>query len=134
LAVNPYDLDSLKLASKFAAETGDTAAAVRYNSRIVELEPANGAMWLRLGLDFWKSGDGDQAERALLRARELKADSADSISILGDISAGKKDYAGAARFHGEALKREPERVEWWLKLSDDERAQDRNAEAAQAIE
>jgi tetratricopeptide (TPR) repeat protein len=134
LAVNPSDLDTLKLAADAADRAHDTASAIRYTDRIVELEPDDGPYWARLGISYWQTGDPDNAERCLLRARNLGADPFQSAAILGDIRSRKADYSGAVEHYREALRREPDRLELWLKLSDGERRLKRRPEAAQALE
>ncbi len=134
LAINPSDLETLKLAADFAERTSDIAAAVRYGGRIVQLEPENGLYWGRLGIGYWRIGDRDNAERCIIRARKQGADPPQSAAILGDIRFGKKDYSGAVGHYREALNREPNRVELWLKLADSEQSLSRKPEAAQALE
>ena len=122
LAVNPYDLESLKLAAGFAERARDHASVIRHATRVVELEEANGPYWAMLGYAYWLSADGANAERCLLRAREFKADHPQSAAILGDIHLAAKDHAGAAEHYREAVRREPDRVELWLKLADTQQA------------
>ncbi|MBS1854701.1 MAG: hypothetical protein JST11_05000 [Acidobacteria bacterium] len=134
LAINPSDLDTLKLAADAADRAHDTAAIIRYGNRLVELDPGNGANWARLGLAYWKSRDGENAERCLLRARKESADPPQSAAILGDIRAAKRDFASAAQDYREAVTREVDRVELWLKLADAEQRRGRKTEMAQALE
>jgi hypothetical protein len=134
LAVNPYDLDSLKLAAGFAERAGDPAAVIRHAARVVELEEANGPYWAMLGYAYWRAGDGANAERCLLRARQYQADHPQSAAILGDIHRAAQDHAGAAEHYREAVRREPDRVELWLKLADTQQALGRKPELALALE
>src|SRR5450759_650232 len=134
LAVNPYDLESLKLAAGFAERARDHASVIRHATRVVELEEANGPYWAMLGYAYWLSADGANAERCLLRARECKADHPQSAAILGDIHLAAKDHAGAAVHYREAVRREPDRVELWLKLADTQQALGRKPDVALALE
>ena len=134
LAVNPYDLDSLKLAAGFAERDRDQASVIRYATRVVELEEADGPYWAMLGNAYWLSGDGANAERCLLRARVCRADYPQSAAILGDIHLAARDFAGAGEHYREAVRREPDRVELWLKLADAQQALGRKPEAALALE
>jgi hypothetical protein len=134
LAVNPYDLESLKLAAGFAERARDHASVIRHATRVVELEEANGPYWSMLGYAYWLSADGANAERCLLRAREFKADHPQSAAILGDIHLAAKDHAGAAVHYREAVRREPDRVELWLKLADTQQALGRKPDVALALE
>ena len=133
LAVNPYDLDSLKLAAGFAERVGDHASVIRHATRVVELEEANGPYWSMLGYGYWLSADGANAERCLLRAREYKADHPQSAAILGDIHFAAKDHAGAGEHYREAVRREPDRVELWLKLADTQQVLGHKADVALAL-
>ena len=134
LAVNPYDLDSLKLAAGFAERAHDQASVIRHATRVVELEEAEGPYWAMLGNAYWLSGDGANAERCLLRARVCHADYPQSAAILGDIHLAARDFAGAGEHYREAVRREPDRVELWLKLADTQQALGRKPEAALALE
>ena len=134
LAVNPYDLDSLKLAAGVAERAGDQASVIRHAARVVELEAANGPYWATLGYAYWRAGDGANAERCLLRAREFQADHAQSAAILGDIHFAAQDHAGAAEHYREAVRREPDRVALWLKLADTQQALGRKSDVALALE
>jgi tetratricopeptide (TPR) repeat protein len=134
LAVNPYDLDSLKLAAGFAEHARDYASVIRHAAGVVEMEPANGTHWAMLGYAYWQAGDGVNAERCLLRAREFKADHPQSAAILGDIHLAAKDHAGAAEHYREAVRREPDRVPLWLKLADTQQTLGHKSEAALALE
>jgi Tfp pilus assembly protein PilF len=134
LALNPYDPESLNLATDFADRSRDYAAAARYAARIAELEPANGPNFARLGFFRWQTGDTPGAEHDFLRARELQADHPQSAAILGDIRSERKDYPGAATEYQEAVRREPDRIELWLKLADVQQARGRKPEVALAIE
>ncbi|HXB75082.1 MAG TPA: hypothetical protein VNY05_43015 [Candidatus Acidoferrales bacterium] len=134
LAVNPYDLDSLKLAAGFAERAGDHASVVRHAVRVVELEPADGPHWSMLGYAYWGAADGANAERCLLRAREYQADHPQSAAILGDIRLALKDHAGAAEHYREAVRREPDRVPLWLKLADTQQTLGRKPDVALALE
>jgi tetratricopeptide (TPR) repeat protein len=134
LALNPYDLDSLKLAAGFADLARDHASVIRHATRVVELEEAAGPYWAMLGYAFWLSGDGANAERCLLRARQYKADHPQSAAILGDIHLAARDYAGAADHDREAVRREPDRAELWLKLADTQQALGRKPDVALALE
>jgi tetratricopeptide (TPR) repeat protein len=134
LAVNPYDLESLKLATGFAERAGDHAAAIRYASRVVELDESAGPYWATLGNAYWLSGDGANAERCLLRARQCQADHPQSAAILGDIHLAARDFAGAGAHYAEAVRREPGRVPLWLKLADARQAAGSKPEAALALE
>ncbi len=134
LAINPSDLDALRLAIDFSGRARDTASAVRYGARIVALEPENGAYWARLGIDYWQLGDADNAERCILQARKKGVDPPQSAAILGDVRSGKKDYSTAAAHYREAVNREPARTELWLKLAGCEQSLGRKPEAAQALE
>jgi tetratricopeptide (TPR) repeat protein len=134
LALNPYDRESLGLAVDFADRTHDYPSAVRYASRISEIEPENGANFARLGVFRWNAGDSQGAQQGLLRARELHADHPQSAAILGDIHAAAKDYKAAVTEYSEAVKREPERVELWLKLADNQEAAGSRSGSALALE
>jgi len=134
LALNPYDLDSLKLAAGFAERARDYASVIRHATRVVELEESAGPYWAMLGYGYWGVGDGANAERCLLRAREYKADHPRSAAILGDIHLAAKDYAGAAGHYREAVQREPDRTELWLKLADTQQALGRKPDVALALE
>ena len=134
LAVNPYDLDSLKLAAGVAERAGDHASVIRHAARVVELEAANGAYWAMVGYAYWRAGDGANAERCLLRARQCQADPPQSAAILGDIRLAALDYAGAGAHYAEAVRREPDRVPLWLKLADARRALGSKPDAALALE
>jgi tetratricopeptide (TPR) repeat protein len=134
LAVNTYDLDSLKLAVGFAERARDYPTVIRHAARVVEMEPENGTQWAMLGSAHWQAGDGINAERCLLRAREFKADHPQSAAILGDIHIAAKDHAGAAEHYREAVRREPDRVPLWLKLADTQQALGHKSEAALALE
>jgi tetratricopeptide (TPR) repeat protein len=134
LAVNPYDLDSLKLAAGFAERAQDHASVIRHATRVVALEESSGPHWAMLGNAYWLSADGANAERCLLRAREFHADPPQSAAILGDIHLAAKDHAGAGVHYREAVRREPDRVELWLKLADTEQALGRKPDLALALE
>src|ERR1035438_4693412 len=134
LALNPYDLDSLKLAARFAERARDHASVICHATRVVELEQDAGPYWAMLGNAFWLSGDGANAERCLLRARDYKADHPQSAAILGDIHLAARDYAGAAGHYREAVRREPDRAELWMKLADTQQALGRKPDVALALE
>jgi tetratricopeptide (TPR) repeat protein len=124
----------LKLAAGFAERARDHASVIRHATRVVELEDAAGAYWAMLGYAFWLSGDGANAERCLLRARQYQADRPQSAAILGDIHLAARDYAGAADHYREAVRREPDRAELWLKLADTQQALGRKPDVALALE
>jgi tetratricopeptide (TPR) repeat protein len=134
LEVNPYDTESLSLATDFADRTHDYPSAVRYAARIAEMHPADGPNLARLGFFRWQTGDVEGAGHDLLRARELHADHPLSAAILGDIHSAGKDYAAAAAEYQDAVGRQPERVELWLKLADTQQMRGRQADAAVALE
>ena len=124
----------MQLAAAFAERAGDHAAAIRYASRIVELDEAAGPYWAMLGNAYWLSGDAANAERCLLRARQCQADPPQSAAILGDIHLAAQDFAGAAAHYAEAVRREPDRVPLWLKLADARQALGSKPDAALALE
>ncbi len=134
LAVNPYDEATLRLAAGFAERNRDSAAAIGYEKKVLELQPDDGTIWGRLGLNYWRVSDGDNAERCLLRAREKNADVPESASILGDVHAARKDAAGAAENYREAVRREPGSTDLWLKLADASDAANRKTDATLALE
>ncbi len=134
LALNPYDLESLNLATDFADRTRDYESAARNAARVAELEPGNGSNFSRLGFYAWQTGDAAGAERDLLRARELQSDHPQSAAILGEIRWARKDYAAAATDYQEAVRREPDRVELWLRLADTQQMRGRKPDVALALE
>ena len=98
------------------------------------MTPSNGPNFARLGFLRWQTGDVEGAEPDSLRARELHADHPQSPEILGDIHSAEKDYAAAAVEYQDAVDRQPERFELWLKLADTQQTRGRKAEAAAALE
>jgi Flp pilus assembly protein TadD len=134
LAVNPADRESLRMAVDFADRSGEPAQAASFAKRILNLEPENGPYWSRLAYFHWQAGDTEAAESGFLRARTLQADHPQSAAILAGIRAGKKDFSGAVEHYREALRREPERLDLRLAISEAYRSLDRKTDLALALE
>ncbi|MEP7353223.1 MAG: tetratricopeptide repeat protein, partial [Acidobacteriota bacterium] len=118
VSLNPDDVDTLKLAVDYTERVRNYTQAANYAQAMVGRDASNGSYWARLGVDQAQSGASDNAERSLLKARELGVDHPQSARILGELHFARKDYAGAETHLKEAVRREPDRVEVRLALAD----------------
>ena len=134
LAQNPDDVETLKLATELGERANDFARAARYATALVERETDNGPLWARLGIYQVRNGNSGEAERALLRARALGSDHPRSAAILGDIHFAEGAFARAAEDFREAVRRENDQLDLWLKLADSHQRLGQDDAMAQALE
>jgi tetratricopeptide (TPR) repeat protein len=102
-AINPRDSEALSLGAEFFSRQHDPKAAAALLAHLVQLQPADGALWAQLGSAQFEAGQLADAEQALERARELASQSAVVAELLGRIRLKRGDSRAALHFFDESL-------------------------------
>ena len=87
---------------------GDTATAIEAFSGALALRPTSMPARLRRGEAYRTDGRLDDATRDLTEAARLAPDSTAPALALGDLYAGRQDWARAANWYGQAASRLPD--------------------------
>ena len=114
LAANPSDREAVALALTSASG----ASAIPLLETSVELSPAETASWSKLGDLKFAAKDYAGAELALIRAKELGAESARASEQLGRIALESKDLAKALDRLSDSLRLDGKQQALWFFTAD----------------
>jgi Flp pilus assembly protein TadD len=118
LEINPRDGEALRLGADLYTRKANDAKLSAVLAMLVEMAPNEAALFAALGHTRYRLGDADGADRALLRARELKLADAAVCEELARIRLARKDDRGALGFLEESLAARNGNQDLWLLRAD----------------
>ncbi len=131
MRINPSDPDALRLGADFYARFKDYATAAQLLEILAEGQPTDAALLAELGHAHFAAQQFPEAEKALLRARELGGGDARQAEELARIHIARQDDAGALPFIEESLaKQAGSQPLWYLRADVAARLKDWNKQAA----
>jgi len=131
LAVHPEDPQANFLLGLVCRQQGENDQALQYFLEAEALSPDDPDVAIELSNLYLELGNLREAEKRVAKGRET---SAERLFSLGIVAKNKQDWAEAARYFREALKKEPENSSIWTQLGDVLAQQGKKKEAARAYE
>jgi tetratricopeptide (TPR) repeat protein len=117
LRVRPTDLRTLQFVAMYYTEIGDDAQAVEAWKRYLALDPGNYEAYVRLGMHQRSMGLAKDAASSFREALQLRPDSADAHSALGDALATESPEI-AREHYEQAVEIEPGNLRVQLALAE----------------
>src|ERR1019366_5235768 len=108
----------LRLGAALYRASQDDAKLASMLSALTELAPSEAALFTEMGHCLFRMREWDGADRALLKARELKPGDASVAEELARIRLTRGDDTGALQFLEERLALAPEAPDLWLLRAD----------------
>jgi len=118
LEISPREEEALRLGAALYRASQNDAKLVSVLSRITEVAPSEAALFTEMGHGFFRMREWDAADRALLKARELKPGDAGVAEELARIRLTRGDDKGAMRFLDERLALGSGTQDLWLLRAD----------------
>ena len=118
LEISPREEETLRLGAALYRSTQDDPKLVSLLSVLTELAPAEAALFTEMGHTLFRMREWDGADRALLKARELKPGDASVAEELARIRLMRRDDKGAIQFLEERLALGPGTHDLWLLRAD----------------
>jgi tetratricopeptide (TPR) repeat protein len=114
LEVNPLEPGALLAASSYNENQKDFAAAARFRSLLVVVQPLDGSAFASLGHELLLAADYEKAEEALKRAVDLNRMTPAVAEDLARVRLARKDDQGAIPLLEEALQGDAKRQDLWF--------------------
>ncbi len=118
LEINPREEETLRLGAGLYKRSGNDAKLAALLDTLAPLAPNEPALFTDLGHSRYRLQDWDAAERALVRARELKPGDAQVAEELARIHLTRQDDRGALPYLEESLADNAGSQELWLLRAD----------------
>ncbi len=113
---DPKNVENLKALSEELTEEGKYDEAVGWWENLLKLDP-NSNSYQSLGDCYYKLGEYEKAEGALLKGLELNPEDADIFNDLGVIAMARWDLQGAMGYFQRGLKSNPDSPNILLNLA-----------------
>jgi tetratricopeptide (TPR) repeat protein len=114
LAINPAQLDALRVAARLAAEKKQYQQAAAYWRNTLDLEPSDKEALADLGHMYFAAGDYDAAEPVLRKAYEQKIGGTRTAEDLVQILIQAARHKEALPLLEQVLATEPKRQDLWI--------------------
>lgn len=118
LAISPREEEALRLGAELFRRARNDPKLAATLSALVEIAPTEASLFVELGSVRYRLADWDGADRALLRARQLKPGDAGIAEKLARIRVNRKDDPGALPYLEESLNAHASNQELWLLRAD----------------
>ena len=118
LEISPRQEETLRLGAALYRSTQDDPKLVSMLSVLTVLAPSESALFTEMGHSLFRMREWDGADRALLKARELKPGDAKAAEELARIRLMRRDDKGAIQFLEESLALGPGTQDLWLLRAD----------------